>query len=61
MGYSKHELNTINMLYSPKKNCHNYYITPLPPHNGHLSTTASFFRPQGGRGGKVQLDLFNPP
>ena len=35
MGYSKHELSTINMLYSLKKFCH---ITPLPPHNGPLST-----------------------
>ena len=23
-------------------------MTPLPPHNGHLSTTATFFCPQGG-------------
>ena len=28
--------------------------TPLPPHNGHLSTTA-FFCPQGGRCGEVWL------
>ena len=40
------------MLYFPKKRCH---ITPLPPHNGHLSTTATFFCPQGGRCGEVQL------
>ena len=31
------------MLFSPNKNCH---ITPPPPHNGHLSTTATFFGPQ---------------
>ena len=31
MRYSKHELSKINML----KNC---YITPSPPHKGHLST-----------------------
>ena len=31
-----------NMLYSIK-NCH---IKPLPPHNGHLSTTATFFCPK---------------
>ena len=30
-GCRKHELGTINMLYSLKKVCH---ITPLPPHNG---------------------------
>ena len=30
-----HELITINMLYSLKTIFH---ITPLPPHNGHLST-----------------------
>ena len=31
--YSKHELSTINMFYSPKINCH---ITSLPPHKGHF-------------------------
>ena len=31
MRYSKHELSKINM----SKNC---YITPSPPHKGHLST-----------------------
>ena len=40
MGYSKRERSTINMWYSLKKNFH---ITPLPAHNGHLSTTATFF------------------
>ena len=59
MGYSKHELNTINMLYSPKKIVM-LHCTHTSPH-GHLSTTASFFCPQGGRGGEVKLDLFNPP
>ena len=34
-----------DMLFSPTKNCH---ITPPPPHNGHLSTTATFFGPQSG-------------
>lgn len=45
MGYGKHELSTINMFAPPppKKN----YITPLLFHNGHLSTTATFFCPQG--------------
>ena len=45
MRYSKHELSTTNMLYS-LKNC---YITPppLPPYNGHLSKTATFFCPHG--------------
>ena len=46
MRYSKHELRKINML----KNC---YITPPPPHKGHLSTTATFFCPQGGHCGEV--------
>jgi len=32
-------------MYYPKKNCH---ITLLSPHNGHLSTRATFFCPQGG-------------
>ena len=40
MAYSKNELGTINTLYFPKKKFH---ITPLPPHNGHLCTTATFF------------------
>ena len=39
MGYSQHEFSTINMLYSLKKIAPN---TPLPPHNDHLSTTATF-------------------
>ena len=51
VGYSQHELSTINMLYSLRKNCH---ITPLPP-NGHLSTTTTFFCPQTGRFGDVRL------
>ena len=29
MGYSNHELSTINMLYPLKKTCH---LTLLPPH-----------------------------
>ena len=49
---SKHELSTINMLYSLRKNCH---IPPLPPHNGHLSTTPTFSCPQGSRRGDVRL------
>ena len=40
MGYSRHELGKIIMLYSPKKICH---ITPLPLHNGHLSTTRQLY------------------
>ena len=40
MAYSKNELGTINTLYFPKKKFH---ITPLPLHNGHLCTTATFF------------------
>ena len=46
MAYSNHQLGTINMLYFPKKIC---YITPLPPHNGHLCTTATFFVLSPGR------------
>ena len=52
MKYSKHEISTINMLYSLRKICQ---ITPLPPRNGHLSTTATFFCPQGGHCGDVRL------
>ena len=37
MRYSKHELSTISMLYSPKKIV-----------NGNLSTMATFFCPQDG-------------
>ena len=33
----------------------NWHITPLPPHNGHFSTTATFFCPQGGLSGEVPL------
>ena len=29
--------------------------TPLPPHNGHLSTPVTFFCPQGGSYGEVRL------
>ena len=39
-----------DMLFSPTKNCH---ITPPPPHNGHLSTIATFFGPQSGWFGEV--------
>ena len=46
MGYSKHELGTINALYSPRKICH---ITLLP-HSCLLSTTATFFCPYSLRG-----------
>ena len=46
------KIGTINMLYTPKISCH---IAPLPPHNGHLSTMTTFFCPQGGRCGGVQL------
>ena len=51
MGYSKDELAIINILYSPKKKCHDY----TPTHNGRLSTTATLFCPQGGRFGEVPL------
>ena len=71
MGFGKHELSTINFALPPppppprKK----IYMTPLPPHNnnlyskrvtpitsnGHLSTTVTFFCPQGGRFGELEL------
>ena len=35
-------------------------ITSLPPHNGHLSTTATFFCPQGGRYGDSSTKTWNP-
>ena len=46
MGYSKHELGAIEMLYFLKK------IVILHPY---LTTTATFFCPQGGRCGKIRL------
>ena len=53
MGHSKHKLSRKNMLYSLKKLSYN---TPSLPHNSsHLSTMATFFCPQGGHCGKVQL------
>ena len=51
MGYSKHQLSTKkHVVLTKEKFCH---ITPLPPHNGQLFTTATFFYPQGGCCGKV--------
>ena len=38
-----------------KKNRH---ITPLTPHNGHLSTMATFFSSQGSHYGDVRLYTF---
>ena len=35
-----------------ESHCH---ITPLPPYNGHHSTTATFFCPQGSHCGEVRL------
>ena len=54
MGHSKHKLSRKkNMLCSLKKLSYN---TPSLPHNSsHLSTMATFFCPQGGHCGKVQL------
>ena len=52
IGYSKHELGIINIWYFLKAIFH---ITPLPPHNSNLSTTATFFCPQGGCCGEVRL------
>ena len=39
---SNHEISTISMLCTLKKNSH---FTPLCPHDGHLSTTATFSFP----------------
>ena len=39
---SNHEISTISMLCTLKKNSH---FTPLRPHDGHLSTTATFSFP----------------
>ena len=46
MGYSKHELGTINMMYPPKEIvlCH-----PFLPITATSPQKATFFRPQGGR------------
>ena len=51
MGYSKHELGTMNMLYYLKK----IHTTSLPPQDGYLFTMAAFFCPQGGHCGEVRL------
>ena len=53
MEDSKHDLSTINMLYSLKM----VILHPLPPHTGNLSTTATFFCPQGNRCGEVRRYL----
>ena len=53
MEYSKREHSTINMLYSLTRICHNLH--PYHPINSHLSTTVTFFCPQGGRYKEVQL------
>ena len=54
IGYSKHELSIINMLYFLKTIFH---IARLPPHNSSPSTTATFFCPQGGHCGEVSTVL----
>ena len=43
---SEHGHNTVNMLCSLKKK--NAILQILPPHNGHLSTRATFFCTKGG-------------
>ena len=48
MAHSKHKKN---MLHSKKKK--KCLITPLSPHNGRLSVTATFFCPQGDCCGEV--------
>jgi len=50
------------MLQSPKRKKKKRHITPLPPHNGDISTTAIFVCPQGGRFVEVRLcSLQNVP
>ena len=48
LGNSKHELGTKNI----------GHITPLPSHNDHVSTTATFFCLQGGLWVEAQLQGF---
>ena len=62
LGNSKHEHHVVISTHAPptpsppppskKTICH---ITTLPFHNGHVSTTATFFCPQGGLWVQVQL------
>ena len=51
MRYSEHKISTNEHIVLPRKNSH--VLRPLPPHNGHLSTMATFFCPQGDRFGEV--------
>ena len=54
MGYSKYEVGakTCCTPCSKKQVSYDAPTPPPPPHNGHLSRTATFFYPQGGRCGK---------
>ena len=54
MGYSKYEVGakTCCTPCSKKQVSYDAPPPPPPPHNGHLSRTATFFYPQGGRCGK---------
>lgn len=53
MGYSKYEVGAKTCCTPCSKKQVSYDApTPPPPHNGHLSRTATFFYPQGGRCGK---------
>ena len=49
IGHSKHELRTKKHVVLPKK------IVTGHPYYSHLSKTAAFFCPQGGRCGEVGL------
>ena len=51
MRYSEHKISTNKHIVLPRKNSH--VLCPLPPHNGHLSTMATFFCPQGDRFGEA--------
>ena len=56
MRYSEHKISTNEHIVLPRKNSH--VLCPLPPHNGHLSTMATFFCPQGDRFGEVPWWLY---
>ena len=50
MGYSKHKLSAINMLYSIKR-----HITPPPPQNGHFLVVV-FYCNSGERSLKFEVE-----
>lgn len=52
MGYSKYEVGAKTCCNPCSKKQVSYDAPTPPPHNGHLSPTATFFYPQGGHCGK---------